>query len=389
MTTNTSSLLAKCQNAELLAQSVFYKVVVAAKGSVNMAALVIFVFLAMSKAQIKIFHPNTKVILFAVCILEFLVALDQSCFYMFEMWRISYPYTDPCDRLWSAYILFVLRCFYLSCLNGINSSLVVLCIERVVCICRISNYEQSSKPWLVAAVLVAITLLFSVITTLLYLPGVEWSEGLVTTTAQNSKNAGSYRATLCYLFSIEMLALVCFLALHNWCLWYRKRIRGFKTLKQRNQPIHIQSSQSLSVKFQIEETIRTTSLFLPIVLVKCTCSALSDAAALVSSSIWPTLSIGNQMIMFEAVYINGTLPFFIVLLLIYGMGQMRQMFCCSKEHQSSQITILHSSQSQDEYFIRLKQMFETGASFNNTRRLSGFNWPRLSWNNQTANVHQR
>ncbi|KAI1701069.1 serpentine type 7TM GPCR receptor class ab chemoreceptor domain-containing protein [Ditylenchus destructor] len=389
MTTNISSLLTKCQNAELLAQSTVYKVVVAAKGTVNMAAVVIFIFLAMSKAQIRISHPNTKVISFAFCILEFLVALDQSCFYMYEMWRISYPYTDPCDRLWSPYILFVLRCFYLSCLNGINSSLVVLCIERVVCICRISNYEQSSKPILVAAVLVAITLVFSIITTLLYLPGVEWSEGLVMTTAWNSKNDGSYLATIYYLFTIEMLALFCFLVLHHWSLWYRKRIRGFKSLKQRTQPIHIQTIQPLSVKFQIEETIRTTSLFLPIVLVKCSCSALSYAAALFSSSIWPSLSIACQMITFEVVYINGTLPFFVVLLLIYGMGQMRQMFCCSNKHQTSEITILHSSQSQNDYFIRLKQMFEAGADTNTTQRLSGFYWPRLFWSKQTADIHER
>ncbi|KAI1697751.1 serpentine type 7TM GPCR receptor class ab chemoreceptor domain-containing protein [Ditylenchus destructor] len=365
MTNNTSSLLTKCQNAELLAQSTIYKVVVAAKGSVNIVAFVLFVFLGMSKAQLRISHPNTKVISLAVCILEFLVALDQSCFYMYEMWRISFPYTDNCDRLWSPYNLFVLRCFSLSCLNGINSSLIVLCIERVVCICRISNYEQSSKPVLVAAGLAAITLVFSVVTTFLYLPGVEWSEGLVMTSVLNEKNAGTYQATLYYLSTIEVLALFFFVVLHHWSLWYRKRIRGFKSLKQRIHPSHIQTIQPLSVKFQIEETIRTTSLFLPIVLVKCSCSALSYAAALVSSSIWPTLPIDNQMIIFEVVYINDTLPFFTVLLLMYGIGQM---FCCSKKHQTCEITILHSSQKQEDYFIRLKQMFEAGADINATRK---------------------
>ncbi|KAI1697488.1 serpentine type 7TM GPCR receptor class ab chemoreceptor domain-containing protein [Ditylenchus destructor] len=260
----------------------------------------------------------------------------------------------------------------MSCYNGINSSLVLLCIERVVCICRVSNYEQSSRPVLVAAGVVAITLVFSIIATILYLPGIEWSEGLVMTSALNAQNAVTYQATLYYLSMIELLALLWFLILHHWSLWYRKRIRGFKSLKQRTQPAHIQTIQPLSVKFQIEETIRTTSLFLPIVLVKCSSSALSYAAAIISSSIWPKLPIDSQMITVEVVYINDLLPLFIVILLIYGMGQLRQIFCCSKEHQTSEITILHSNQNQEDYFTRLKQMFEAGAGMNATRRLSGF-----------------
>ncbi|KAI1697487.1 serpentine type 7TM GPCR receptor class ab chemoreceptor domain-containing protein [Ditylenchus destructor] len=313
------------------------------------------------QTQSKIFHPNTKVISLYVCGIEFFLALQGSSFYMYEMWRISYPYDDPCDRLWSTPLLFTLRCIYLASLNGVNLSLVVLFIERVICICRISNYEQSSRPILVAVVLLTITAIFSVVTVILYIPGVNFDEGLAVTTARNSKNGFNYQLMICYLLALELLAACCFLFLHNWSLWYRKRIRGFHSLKQRKEMNPIHTDQSLSVKFQIEETIKMTSLFLPIVLVKCSFSIFSYVAASIANMIWTNPSSDFQMITFEATYISTIMPLFVVILVTRGIGQIRQIFCCHNEHRTEEVTILSHTQTQDDYFNRLNQMFDTTA----------------------------
>ncbi|KAI1697856.1 serpentine type 7TM GPCR receptor class ab chemoreceptor domain-containing protein [Ditylenchus destructor] len=348
-----------CLDAEILSQSVIYKILIWIKGLMNIAAVVIFLLLAISKIQAKIFHPNTKVVALSVCAFTFLMALQDSCFYIYELWRMTYPYYDPCKRLWTAFFLLISRAFHTSLVFGINSSLVVLCIERITCICRISNYEQSSKPILVVVILTVTTAVSSIGFTLFYMGDIDWNEGMAETTAKNKMNADKYQLLQYFLLAMQMLGGFCFIFIHNWCLWYRKRIRGFKTLKQRNQPIHIQSSQSLSVKFQIEETIRMTSLFLPVILLACLFSIFSFVAASISTAIWPKPSIDFQMITFELIHISHTLPFFIVLLLAHGVGKLRK-FGCLRQHLVQDVTDTSTSQSQDDHFKRLNQLFETG-----------------------------
>ncbi|KAI1700347.1 serpentine type 7TM GPCR receptor class ab chemoreceptor domain-containing protein [Ditylenchus destructor] len=276
---------------------------------------------------------------------------------------ISFPYTNPCDRLWPTPILFSLRSINGIFLMGVNSSIIILCIERVVCVCRISNYEESSKPALVAVILLSTTTLFSVILVLLCIPGVDWDDRLAVTTIRSTSNISTFQIMLFYMLVTQCFGVIFFLFLHFWSHCYRKRIRGPKLSRNRCNMLFIATNQSLSVKFQIEETMEMTRLFLPVVSVHCALSILNYGTALIVNMIWPihSIPIDRQMILYELAYLSRLSPFFTSLLLARGTGQLEKMFCCSNEQKTSVTTIVNSNKDQDDYFNRLKQMFESSA----------------------------
>ncbi|KAI1696799.1 hypothetical protein Ddc_20134 [Ditylenchus destructor] len=198
---------------------------------------------------------------------------------------MCYPFSSPCDRVWSTAYVFSVRTIAVVLFNGINSSMAVLCIERLVCICRIKNYEQSSKPVLVAVFLFGSTALCAIIFAALYLPGVKWNERLAVPSLINSKNAVNSQVLTAYILAIEFVGAFFFLFIHYWSLWYRKRIRGFKSVEHRSIAAPIPLDQPLSVKFQIEETIQITSLFLPLVLVREITGLFGIFARIVASTV--------------------------------------------------------------------------------------------------------
>ncbi|KAI1698277.1 serpentine type 7TM GPCR receptor class ab chemoreceptor domain-containing protein [Ditylenchus destructor] len=282
------------------------------------------------------------------------MAIYSAGFYAFEMWRITYPYENPCDRLWTTPAIFVSRAILAILSNGVSSSLVVLCIERLVCMCRISNYEQSARPVLVSVFLLGITIVSSIVFVLLYSAGVSWSEPTAVTTVRNSKNGITYQLMLIYLQAIQLLGFCFFLFIRYWCLWYRKRLRSVK-LKQNYS---IAAQQSLSIKFQIGETIQMTNLFLPIVLQRCGFYLAGTLMTSISNAIWPHSSADTQMIIYELCALSGLAPIATCLLLAYGTGELKRLFCCSAQNKTTVIVGFH--EDQDEHFTRLKQMFEGG-----------------------------
>ncbi|KAI1705190.1 serpentine type 7TM GPCR receptor class ab chemoreceptor domain-containing protein [Ditylenchus destructor] len=335
-----------CQNAEILASSFVYKALLLAKFLSNVFTLVIFLYLVLVKPSIRIFHPNTKMIATFVCAFTVLVSLCACPIYAFELWRVSYPYSNPCDRLLTSAYVFSIRSIVTILSNGINSSLVVLCIERLICICRISNYEQSAKP----------NLIFSALFILLYLPAVKWFELLAVTTVKTPKNAISYDLMTYYLKGIQYLGAFFFLFIHYWSRWYRRRIRASIPVENRRSLAPVPLNKPLSVKFQIEETVQMTNLFLPVVLLRGALLVISSILSSVSSSIWPSPSPALQMIIYESVATSSITPFFTALLLAHGTGQLRRMFCCSAKRQAK--IFVGVNENQDEHFIRLKQMFD-------------------------------
>ncbi|KAI1698276.1 serpentine type 7TM GPCR receptor class ab chemoreceptor domain-containing protein [Ditylenchus destructor] len=345
-----------CQNAELLAQSTLYKILLMTKLLASALAVPIFVALAMIKLNTKIFHPNTRVIALFVCVLVLLIAVSNIGFYIFEMWRVSYPYTDPCDRLLSTRSVFAYRSIVTILSNGCSSCLVVLCIERIVCICRISNYEQSTRPVLVSVFLLGITVISSVAFVFLYSQGVDWDRQIAITTARNSKNGASYQIMLIYLQAVEFSGDFFFLFIRYWSLWYRTRIRGFTSIAHRSMVASIRCTQTLSVKFQIEETIQVTTLFLPIVLLKCFLIMLSIFLASAFNTIWPNPATDTQMVLYEIASMSYFSPLCIGLLLAYSTNQFKRIFCLSAKRQAT--VFVGVSENQDDHFNRLKQMFE-------------------------------
>uniref|UniRef100_A0A915E4F3 C-type lectin domain-containing protein n=1 Tax=Ditylenchus dipsaci TaxID=166011 RepID=A0A915E4F3_9BILA len=222
------------------------------------------------------------------------------CFlYIYEFGRLMPFMSDPCSRTWWTPLLFYIRVANVTFMNGQNASLIVLCIERTICILRIQNYENSSKPIPVAICLLILTGIASFGYVVLYLPGVNFSIPLAISTTRNAVNAYNYQISLIFLIFVEIAGVLFFLFLHNWGLWYRKKIRGFKFYEQRQNILMVSNNQPLFVKFQIEKTVQMTSIFLPIIIAKCSMTVFSASAAIFSNLIWTNTKTDVQMVIYE------------------------------------------------------------------------------------------
>uniref|UniRef100_A0A915E5A8 Uncharacterized protein n=1 Tax=Ditylenchus dipsaci TaxID=166011 RepID=A0A915E5A8_9BILA len=216
-----SSISSDCQNAELLAHSLPYRVIIVFKGSVNATTLFLFFLFYIFKGRTTIFHPNTKIIYHFICTFLFLISLHTTVVYAYEIYRLSSLINNSCDRLWWTPFFFYLRNANGDFLNGVNSSLIVI----------------------------------------------------------NEKNGFSFQIRLVFSFFTELLGVIFFLSIHLWCLQFEKKIRAHLTL---------------TVKFQVEETLKLTALFLPIVITKCSMQILSSTFAYFANKLWP-----NQLQMFR------------------------------------------------------------------------------------------
>ena len=67
--------------------------------------------------------------------------------------------------------------------------------------------------------------------------------------------------SLCFMASVELLSCLSLLLIRHWALRKRQQLRRASSM--RLQP------KLLSMKFQLEETLRVTGLFLPLSLTKC------------------------------------------------------------------------------------------------------------------------
>ncbi|KAI1731419.1 serpentine type 7TM GPCR receptor class ab chemoreceptor domain-containing protein [Ditylenchus destructor] len=295
----------------------------------------------------RIYHPNTKIIFCFVCIFAFLAGLKNVCIYVIEIGRLTISFHDPCHRLWWTPLLFYLRYTNMVFQNGMNCSLVVLCVERIICICKLKSYEESARPALVVIFLAALTLAFSVTFFLLLSPGVEWSKSVAVATIRNSNNTRNYQIMIVFVTVTELIGMFAFLFIHFWCLQRRKSIRSFV------------STQTLSVKFQIEETLNLTNLILPVVLVKGGMQLYSNLAAYLATMLWTNPPIDTQMIIFEVVAVVTIQSFTTSLLLLHGTGQLKRFFCCdSVPPNRVSTTSITANDVQEEHFRRLKQLFE-------------------------------
>uniref|UniRef100_A0A915EH70 Uncharacterized protein n=1 Tax=Ditylenchus dipsaci TaxID=166011 RepID=A0A915EH70_9BILA len=331
---------------------VYYCLDVILAGCANVIAILAFVFHATAQKVVIIHHPNTKIIYQFIFVMAFLIAVHLMVFYILELWRLSYPFVNPCNRLWWTPLLFYLRSSYSVFVTGMNSSMIVLCIERIVCNCRISSYEQSSKPTAIALTLTIMAILFSVVFVLVYSPGIEWSKGLAISTVRNANNADYFQMTICFLMAMECIGLFFFLFIHNWSLWYRRKFRGFHQTKSSVLSFNC----LLSIKFQIEETLKMTKLFLPLVIVKCFMMLFSILSQIFVYQVWPKgFSVGIQMIIYEGVNMQYLQSLPTAFFLIYGSGQLRRFFPTKRNYVTPTESTL---QSQDEHFRRLKNLFE-------------------------------
>ncbi|KAI1695494.1 serpentine type 7TM GPCR receptor class ab chemoreceptor domain-containing protein [Ditylenchus destructor] len=374
---HSAILSPKCQSVQILGESVRYKIILVLKALANIGACAFFVFLFSTKPRLKIFHPNTKVIASAVILFVLLQAFSCGIFYLFEIWRVTYPYSNVCDRLWNTPLLFGMRITFVVAMNGINSSLIALSIERLICICRINNYEKSSKPLCVAVLLLTMTVIFTVTFSVLYMPGVEWDDGTVITSLRNAKNAGNYQISLIYMMIVELSSVFLFVFIHYWCLSYRKRIRGFKFVSGRSDVARIAMCRSLSVKFQIEETLRMTKVFLPVVVVKCSINVFNNFTATVSNLIWRPSTIDTQMVMSEALSFVMWQPLLLAIVFAYYTGRISsECGLFRRKIQSDHSLAIGHNGNQDEHFNQLKQMFEGTGQVVKMQKEPKINWIR-------------
>ncbi|KAI1731418.1 serpentine type 7TM GPCR receptor class ab chemoreceptor domain-containing protein [Ditylenchus destructor] len=228
-----------------------------------------------------------------------------------------------------------------------NCSLVVLCIERIICICKIRSYEESTRPVLVGTLLIIVTVAFSVVFFLLLIPGVEWTKGVAVGTIRNANNTQNYQIMIVFVTISELSGMFAFLFIHHWCLRRRKNVRKFGSI------------MTLSSKFQIEETLNLTTLILPMVLVKGGMQVYSSFAQMVSYLIMENPRIDTQMIVFELISVTTIQSLTTSLILLYGTGQLKRFFCCAPIP-SNRVASEINKDDQDLHFRRLNQLFEQG-----------------------------
>uniref|UniRef100_A0A915CZD7 Uncharacterized protein n=1 Tax=Ditylenchus dipsaci TaxID=166011 RepID=A0A915CZD7_9BILA len=315
----SQEVLTSCQNVEILSRSVVYKLILFIKGWANAIGIAAFVFHIFTQKEIY---------LLARCFGSY----SFTNFYTMELWRLVSFVTDPCARLWWTPSLFYLRAAYASCLTGMNSSMIVLCIERIVCISQISNYEESSRPKLVAFLLTFLALFFCIVFVLLYLPGIDWSHGLPVSTVRNANNAANFQIMLYFFIIMEFLGVFFFFFIHNW------------------EMTDIPCISSVSVKFQVEETIQITKLFLPLVTTKCLLLFFSVFAMIFINKMWPNTTVDEQMIIYESINIQYVQPLPTAFWLLYGSGQLKKFFCLKKNSVMEAEYNKGSDHDQDDHF---------------------------------------
>ncbi|KAI1730282.1 serpentine type 7TM GPCR receptor class ab chemoreceptor domain-containing protein [Ditylenchus destructor] len=303
-----------------------------------------------------IHHPNTLVIYRFVCLFTVLIPLHNIFLYAFELFRLSLRTTDPCQRLWWTPLLVYIRSATAVFALGFSSALIILCIERFICICRIYNYEDTQKPHLVATFLVFMTTAFSVGFYYLYTSSVDWSRGLAITTVRSADNGYILQIVTIYQTTSEMLGALFFLFIRLWSLRFRKRIRNFALDKKKNVS-SLPANFALTVKYQIEETLRMTGVFLPIVVSQCLLRVLQTTSSTIVNMKWPSPGVIIQMIILESYTVLVIQPLITGLLLMRGSHQLD--FFCSKANQVD--AVVSVNENQDDYFGRLKNMFENGA----------------------------
>uniref|UniRef100_A0A915E8L8 Uncharacterized protein n=1 Tax=Ditylenchus dipsaci TaxID=166011 RepID=A0A915E8L8_9BILA len=136
--------------------------------------------------------------------------------------------------------------------------------------------------------------------------GVEWSSGLALSTLRNSRNEAAHTDINYFNILMEFSGVFFFVSIHYCSLWFQKRLRG---LAINGQTLVIFNNHALSVKFQIEETLRMTRLFLPIVVLKCTLQILSSVASVITYKTLIAPNADTQMIVYELVNIAHIQPY--------------------------------------------------------------------------------
>uniref|UniRef100_A0A915E5B8 Gustatory receptor n=1 Tax=Ditylenchus dipsaci TaxID=166011 RepID=A0A915E5B8_9BILA len=284
-----------------------------------------------------------------------MMALSNLLIYVYEIWRLSPFVTRPCDRLWNTPVFYAIRIAFIIFTIGVNMAFIVLCIERLICICRLASYEESSRPLLISIILTFLTILFSIIIVLITLPGMDWSRGLAVGTFRNDKNKHNYKIFLFVIMITDILGVIFFLFIHNWSLSFRKKIRGFKL----HTPFFA-AQRSLSVKFQLEETLQMTSLFLPIVISKCIVQVYSEIALVAIGQLWLNPTVEIQMILYEMANLIFLVPFLSIIFIYNGTERSKISICNALLRRDRVSNWRVENANQDDHFIQLKNIFEKG-----------------------------
>uniref|UniRef100_A0A915EQB0 Gustatory receptor n=1 Tax=Ditylenchus dipsaci TaxID=166011 RepID=A0A915EQB0_9BILA len=341
------AMLSNCQKAETLAENDIYKSIIFIKFLVSLATVVIVVVHLCSKTRIKIFHPNTKIIYRFICAYVFLMATNFTALYLYEMWRLRSTFAankQSMPEIMATYLLFNLKEANADSSNGVNVSLIVLCIERLACICRINDYERSSRPQIVAFFLIFLNLPYAILHFWFSSIGMDFNQtGLALSTVRNAQNNQYYQKMLVFSLSVEYTAILFFLFIYSWSLCYRKKIR---------------CCSSQSPKYQ------SLDLF-PIVVVKCFLQTSSVLAHYAANQLWTNPTADVQMIIYELVNLNHFQSLLVALLMVYGSGQCRQRpklcsSCCitsvNNHNKTTPYTV--NTNLQDAHFQRLQNIFE-------------------------------
>ncbi|KAH7700307.1 hypothetical protein AAVH_32575, partial [Aphelenchoides avenae] len=201
------------------------------------------------------------VIYWFICCYTAGLALCYSILHTWDFFRLSLR-LEPCERLvWGPLVLF-LRVGTTVFTSSMDCALTILCVERVVCTLKISIYEDLTAPKTVSSFLLLMGFIWAIVYWLLLSPGIGWDTYLVKTTTINPKNTVGYNAAILIMMVQQFISLYLFWFVREWNRQLYSRIR--------KGPISsAQQHRGVSMKFQIDETLKVIAMFFPIVVAKC------------------------------------------------------------------------------------------------------------------------
>ncbi|KAH7720928.1 hypothetical protein AAVH_11566 [Aphelenchoides avenae] len=229
--------------------------------------------------------------------------------------------------------------------------LLFLCLERVMCTLKVSNYEESSCPKVVTSLLMIATSFWGLVYYLFMSPGVDFRSAIVQTSTRTKENAASGPIIIYMLVACESASVVLFLYIRKWNLRLGRNLHANRTGGH--------SQKFLSTKFQIGETLRVTEVFLPILIIKWTLTVFG-AAAIYCLRVIPAIvasSPSTQATLFEAVNVNYLQGLTTPLFLMYRCDQLGSFLRGSQVKPVETVIATHGRNDFEDYFRRLENVF--------------------------------
>uniref|UniRef100_A0A7E4UQP4 G_PROTEIN_RECEP_F1_2 domain-containing protein n=1 Tax=Panagrellus redivivus TaxID=6233 RepID=A0A7E4UQP4_PANRE len=248
----------KCVYVEMLADSMTFKCVKAAKIAIDLTGILLIWFESrLKKKTSKMFHPNAAVIINFIRIVLMVNCMAYILINAYDLYRVLIPVTSPCDRLANIQIIIVLRLITVIANVTNVASFQMIAIERIICTMFVLKYENSSRPMFVLAMLLLLSSTYAGLACFAIFYHFGPMSSSILSGAKTSYNTKSYLITTISVVIGTIIVAVLFIVIRVWNARIARRFRA-GTVNYYNQQF------ILSMKFQLKETVKIMDCFIPI-----------------------------------------------------------------------------------------------------------------------------